>query len=105
MKSSDALMGLAPNFSIPCTNKFDGKSLTFEASKSFNDVKVGLDTTFTPSSGKLGNVVKVDYACGQYGVTAGLKASVDDIGAAEFHATTDLTKYDISYHMSGASHS
>merc|ERR1712188_111371 len=115
--------------------KFDGKSLTFEASKSFNDVKVGLDTTW---SGKLGNVVKVDYACGQYGVTAGLKASVDDIGAAKFHATTglkgqvvgikgalnnptalkfvyspcsnftvntDLTKYDISYHMSGASHS
>lgn len=138
LKSSDALMGLAPNFSLPCTNKFDGKSLTFELAKSFNDVKVGLDTTFTPASGKLGNVVKVDYACGQYGVTAGLKASVDDIGSAEFHATTglkgqvvgvkgalnnptalkfvyspcsdftvntDLTKYDISYHMSGASHS
>merc|ERR1712141_4147 len=59
MKSSDALMGLAPNFSIPCTNKFDGKSLTFEASKSFNDVKVGLDTTFTPASGKLATLSRL----------------------------------------------
>lgn len=33
MKMNDALFGLAPNFALPCTKKFDGKKLTFEFAK------------------------------------------------------------------------
>jgi len=130
MKMNDALFGLAPNFALPCTKKFDGKKLTFEFAKSFNDLKLAVDTTFTPSSGALGNVVKADYNAN--GITAGVKASVDNVAAASFHITTavknqvvgvkgalnnptalslvyapsscltvntDMTKYDISYHL------
>lgn len=106
---NDALFGLAPNFALPCTKKFDGKKLTFEFAKagfllalalrkyilqlykyilyvtytergqypnethlkSFNDLKLAVDTTFTPSSGALGNVVKADYNAN--GITAGVK--------------------------------
>ena len=102
MKMNDALFGLAPNFALPCTKKFDGKKLTFEFAKagfllalalrkyilyvtytersqylnethlkSFNDLKLAVDTTFTPSSGALGNVVKADYNAN--GITAGVK--------------------------------
>ena len=39
--------------------------------KSFNDLKLAVDTTFTPSSGALGNVVKADYNAN--GITAGVK--------------------------------
>jgi len=135
MKMNDALFGLAPNFALPCTKKFDGKKLTFEFAKSFNDLKLAVDTTFTPASGALGNVVKADYNAN--GITAGVKASVDNVAAASFHITTavknqvvgvkgalnnptalslvyapsscltvntDMTKYDISYHLKGDSH-
>merc|ERR1719497_121705 len=135
MKMNDALFGLAPNFALPCTKKFDGKKLTFEFAKSFNDLKLAVDTTFTPASGALGNVVKADYNAN--GITAGVKASVDNVAGASFHITTavknqtvgvkgalnnptalslvyapspcltvntDMTQYDISYHLKGDSH-
>jgi len=135
MKINDALMGLANEFKLPCTKKYDGKALTFEMSQSFGQAKLGLDTTFTPSTSALGNVMKVDFDGN--GITAGIKASLDAPQNADFHATvgfknqtlgvkgklnniaapsfvwapkpnlvvhTDLTKYDMSYFMSGDSH-
>ena len=58
MKIDDALMGLAPGFALPCTKKYDGKNLTFEFSRQFNDMKLGLDTSFNPATSGLGNTVK-----------------------------------------------
>merc|ERR1712137_477897 len=110
MKMNDALFGLAPNFALPCTKKFDGKKLTFEFAKSFNDLKLAVDTTFTPSSGALGNVVKADYNAN--GITAGVKAALNNPTALSLvyapssclTVNTDMTKYDISYHLKGDSH-
>jgi len=135
MKISDALMGLANEFKLPCTKKYDGKAITLEMSQNFGQAKLGLDTTFTPSTSALGNTLKVDFDAN--GVTAGIKAAVDAPQNADFHATvgfkgqtvgvkgklnniaapqfvwapkpclvvhTDLTKYDMSWHMSGDSH-
>merc|ERR1711892_1550723 len=134
MKISDALMGLANEFKLPCTKKYDGKAITLEMAQTFGQAKLGLDTTFTPATSALGNVLKVDFDSN--GVTAGIKASIDAPQNADFHATvgfksqvlgvkgklnniaapsfvwapkpclvvhTDLTKYDMSYHMSGDS--
>merc|ERR1712168_4642 len=56
MKMDDALFGMAPNFALPCTKKFDGKKLTFEFAKSFNDLKLAVDTTF-PSAPLAGEKV------------------------------------------------
>merc|ERR1712176_597195 len=50
MKISDALMGLAKEFKLPCTKKYDGKAITLEMSQNFGQAKLGLDTTFTPST-------------------------------------------------------
>merc|ERR1712147_101255 len=135
MKINDALMGLANDFKLPCTKKYDGKAITLEMAQTFGQAKLGLDTTFTPATSALGNVLKVDFDSN--GVTAGIKASIDAPQNADFHATvgfknqvlgvkgklnniaapafvwapkpclvvhTDLTKYDMSYHMSGESH-
>merc|ERR1712176_1523301 len=99
MKMNDALFGLAPNFALPCTKKFDGKKLTFEFAKSFNDLKLAVDTTFTPSSGALGNVVKADYNAN--GITVGVKGALNNPTALSLYApsscltvNTDMTKYD-----------
>merc|ERR1711892_877360 len=75
MKNSDALMGLANEFKLPCTKKYDGKAITLEMAQTFGQAKLGLDTTFTPATSALGNVLKVDFDSN--GVTAGIKASID----------------------------
>merc|ERR1712021_173831 len=85
MKISDALMGLANEFKLPCTKKYDGKAITLEMAQTFGQAKLGLDTTFTPATSALGNVLKVDFDSN--GVTAGIKASIDAPQNADFHAT------------------
>jgi len=135
MKLNDALLGLAKDFKLPCTKKYDGKAITLEMSQTFGNAKLGLDTTFTPATSALGNVLKVDFDAN--GITAGIKAALDAPQNADFHATvgfrnqtlgvkgklnniaapsfvwapkpclvvhTDLTKYDMSYYLSGDSH-
>merc|ERR1711962_1348490 len=89
MKMNDALFGMAPNFALPCTKKFDGKKLTFEFAKSFNDLKLAVDTTFTPASGALSNPTALSLV---YAPSPCLTVN------------TDMTKYDISYHLKGDSH-
>merc|ERR1712035_276362 len=103
MKISDALMGLANEFKLPCTKKYDGKAITLEMSQNFGQAKLGLDTTFTPSTSALGNTLKVDF---------GVKGKLNNIAAPQFVwapkpclvVHTDLTKYDMSYYLSGDSH-
>merc|ERR1712134_15154 len=110
MKISDALMGLANEFKLPCTKKYDGKAITLEMSQTFGQAKLGLDTTFTPATSALGNTLKVDF--GANGVTAGVKGKLNNIAAPQFVwapkpclvVHTDLTKYDMSWAMSGDSH-
>lgn len=93
VKIDDALMGLGKGTTLPCTKKFDGKNLKFEFAKSFNDVKLSLDTSFTPASTGIGNVIKVDYSGN--GVTTGLQVAAKDgvnfdIGGTKFHAVAGL---------------
>ena len=94
MKMNDALFGLAPNFALPCTKKFDGKKLTFEFAKSFNDLKLAVDTTFTPASGALGNVVKADYNAN--GITAGVKLRIQRLRIDSFDfESTGISRIEI----------
>ena len=51
-----------------------GKAITLEMSQNFGQAKLGLDTTFTPSTSALGNTLKVDFDAN--GVTAGIKVNI-----------------------------
>ena len=50
-----------------------GTAITLEMSQNFGQAKLGLDTTFTPSTSALGNALKVDFDAN--GVTAGIKVN------------------------------
>merc|ERR1712170_256804 len=114
MKISDALMGLANEFKLPCTKKYDGKAITLEMSQTFGQAKLGLDTTFTPATSAIDAPQNADFhaTVGFKGQTVGVKGKLNNIAAPQFVwapkpclvVHTDLTKYDMSWAMSGDSH-
>jgi len=87
LKADDALLGLASGFTLPVAKTFDGKDLNISIAKEISNLKLQLDTTYTPSSGGVGNVVKAEFN-GDI-ASAGLNVNAADVKAATLHAAAN----------------